>query len=61
MDMFVKRDDKGTLEDTFKEAIKVEKDMLSLKGNPRLNTDQITSSNTKKQIPPTKALAEKKD
>jgi hypothetical protein len=32
--MFVKRDEKGTLEDTFKEAIKVEKDMLSLKRKP---------------------------
>jgi len=33
MAMFVKRDEKATLEEIFKEAIKVEKDMLSLKGN----------------------------
>jgi hypothetical protein len=33
MAMFVKRDEKNTLEATFKESIKVEKDMLSLKGN----------------------------
>jgi hypothetical protein len=35
MEMFVKRDEKNTLEATFKEAIKVEKDMLSLKDKPK--------------------------
>jgi hypothetical protein len=33
MAMFVKRDKKATLEEIFKEAIQVEKDMLILKGN----------------------------
>jgi hypothetical protein len=37
MAMFVKRDENNTLETTFKEAIKVEKEMLGLKGNPGLN------------------------
>jgi hypothetical protein len=34
MAMFVKSAKKTNLEDTFKEAIKVEKYMISLKGNP---------------------------
>jgi hypothetical protein len=40
MEMFVKRDENNTLEATFKEAIKVEKDMLSLKGNPGVETSK---------------------
>jgi hypothetical protein len=35
MAMFVKNAEKDTLEATFQEALKIEKNMLSLKGNPR--------------------------
>jgi hypothetical protein len=34
MEMFVKNAEKTTLEATFKEALKVERNMLGLKGNP---------------------------
>jgi hypothetical protein len=34
MVMFVKNVEKATLEEAFQEALKVEKNMLSLKGNP---------------------------
>jgi hypothetical protein len=61
MGIFVKRAKNGTLEDTFEEAIKVEKYMLSLKGNSRLNSDQSTSSNSKKKILPTQDPTDKKD
>jgi hypothetical protein len=33
MDMFVKNTEKASLEETFQEALKIEKNMLSLKGN----------------------------
>jgi hypothetical protein len=42
MGIFVKRAEKGTLEDAFIESIKVEKDMLNLKGNYGINSDQST-------------------
>jgi hypothetical protein len=34
MEMFVKNAEKSTLEEAFQEALKVEKNMMSLKGNP---------------------------
>jgi hypothetical protein len=40
MEMFVKRDEKNNLEATFKESIKFEKYMLSLKGNPRIESSK---------------------
>jgi hypothetical protein len=49
--VFVKRVDKRTLEDTIRESINVEKDMIILKGNLGLNSDQNTSSNTNKELP----------
>ena len=33
MDMYVKNSDKGTLEESFQEALKFEKNMMSLKGS----------------------------
>jgi hypothetical protein len=44
---------------TFKEAIKVEKYMLSLKGNPRLENEQDASSR-KKKTPQAKTPSDKK-
>jgi hypothetical protein len=34
MVMFVKNDEKSTLEEAFQEALKFENNMMSLKGNP---------------------------
>jgi hypothetical protein len=60
MEMFVKRDENDTLGDTFKEAIKVEKYMLSLKGNPRVEVSK-DKSNTKDQGYIDKTPKDKKD
>jgi hypothetical protein len=49
MAMFV--NEKCTLEDTFKEVIKVEKDMLSLKGSLRLDSDQDKAKKKKNFLP----------
>jgi hypothetical protein len=46
--MVVKRAKKYALEAAFKEAIKFEKDMLSLKGNPGLENEQGASSSKNK-------------
>jgi hypothetical protein len=57
--MFVKRDKKSTFEDTFKEAIKMENDMLSLKGNPGSDLEKYKS--TKKNILLTKPSIDRED
>jgi hypothetical protein len=53
MVMFVKNVEKTTLEATFKEALKIEKNMLSLKGNPGVE------SSKDKTNPKTKSTATK--
>jgi hypothetical protein len=60
MEMFVKRDEKNTLEATFKESIKVEKDMLSLKGNLGVEASK-EKTGTKTKTTVTKPLEDKKD
>jgi hypothetical protein len=40
MEMFVKNVDKATLEGAFQEALKVEKNMMSLEGNPRAESSK---------------------
>jgi hypothetical protein len=59
--MFVKRTKKGTLENTFKEAIKVEKYMLNLKGNPRAEVSKDKSNTKKSKVTVTKPPKDKKD
>jgi hypothetical protein len=59
MAMFVMRDEKATLEDTFKESIKVEKDTLSLKGNH--GSEHEKDNPTKKKFLLFKPSIEKKD
>jgi hypothetical protein len=60
MAMFIKREDKNTFELRFKEAIKVEKGMLSLKGNTGLENEKDASYN-KNKVPQVKAPSDKKD
>jgi hypothetical protein len=60
MAMFFKRDKNHTLDDTFKEAIKVEKHMQILKTNPGEDANKV-KSNTKKKIHPPKSPQGKKD
>lgn len=59
MAIFVKRGEKNTLEATFKESIKVEKDMLSLKINLGVQSSKY-KSNTKTKATFTKPHEEKK-
>lgn len=60
MKSFVKRDEKNTLEDTFKESIKVEKDMLIIKGNPGAEAHK-DKSNTKIKVTSAKQIEDTKD
>jgi hypothetical protein len=60
MVMFVKNAEKTTLEETFKEALKIEKNMLSLKGNPRAESSKDKTNPKTKSIA-TKTSKEKKD
>jgi len=65
MEMFVKRVDKNTLESTFRESIKVYKDMLSLKENPIIksssNTIDIKNETTMTKYPDDKKKQESID
>jgi len=58
--MFVKREKLTTLEETFEEAILVEKEMTSLKTNPT-NESNIASSSKKKNENPNKNSNDKKE
>jgi hypothetical protein len=60
MEMFVKNTEKATLEATFQEALKIEKNMLSLKGNPRAESSK-DKTKTKTKATVTKSSEEKKD
>jgi hypothetical protein len=60
MPLFMKRDKNGTLEDTFKEAIKVEKELLRLKGNPGVEVKN-DKSNTKSKATLKKPQEDKRD
>jgi hypothetical protein len=60
MAMFVKNVEKTTLEENFKESIKVEKNMLSLKGNPRVEPSK-DKTNSKNKPPTSKPSKNKKD
>jgi hypothetical protein len=59
MAVFVKRVEKATLGDTFKEAIKVDKDMLILKSNH--GSDPQKNKSTEKKFLLTKPSTKKKD
>jgi hypothetical protein len=48
MEMFVKRYEKNTLETTFTKAIKFEKDVLDLKGNPEIEPSKDKTGNKTK-------------
>jgi hypothetical protein len=60
MEMFVKTENKYTLEATFQEALKIKKNMLSLKGNPGVESSKNKNKNNTKAIV-TKYLEETKD
>jgi hypothetical protein len=60
MEMFVKRDEKNTLEDTFKEAIKVKKGYVKSKGNLGAESHK-DKSNTKIKVTSTKPSEDTKD
>jgi hypothetical protein len=60
MTMFVKNADKITLEATFEEAIKIKKNIVSLKGNPREKSSK-NEVNTKTKTAATKSSEENKD
>lgn len=58
--MFVKRAKLATLEETFEEAILVEKEMTSLKSHPTNESNNASSSRKKNENPP-KNVNEKKE
>jgi hypothetical protein len=60
MVMFFKNVEKTTLEATFKESLKIEKNMLSLKGNPGVESSK-EKTNPKTKSTATKTSEEKKD
>jgi hypothetical protein len=59
MAMFVKNAKKTTLEEKFKEALKIEKNILSLKGNLGVESYKY-KTNPKTKSATTKALEENK-
>lgn len=60
MDMFIKRDEKGSLNESFEEAIKVEKYLLSMHGKIEMDDKKLITS-SKKTGTQTKIPGDKKE